>query len=439
MALSVRTAARIVAPALTALAVLVVSSAVPVAAQPISDQLDTVRKDLEEREALAAERDEQAASLMAEIRAIDGRLLRSGRSRNSLRSEEKRLEEEYELHLERIELLRSESQRARALLSKRLSSIYKRGRLGNNRALLQAAASSEPLRMARYLAAVSRSDTGALADYEAVSLRHEEAIRELDAKKESIEAKKAAFTDEQKRYEAARIEKTQLLARIETDREVERLKQEELVAAEIELREILAASPQPDLSDDDLDEDEAAALDDAETDEDGDASATPARDGSSKSVGNRGRPAFHAKANRSRRRATVTPFSERKGRLEAPLHGEIVARYGEEARNGARSPGVVVKAGRDVQVISIARGEVVFSAPFPGLGNTIIINHGDRYHTVYAKLEVLQHEVGDRVRANEIVGSVTPKEPLLHFELRAEGKPIDPSGWLDGGYSAFHP
>ncbi len=126
-----------------------------------------------------------------------------------------------------------------------------------------------------------------------------------------------------------------------------------------------------------------------------------------------------------------------KGELAAPVRGEILSTYGQKRASGRVQQGVLVRAGGDMQVASVAGGEIVFSGPFPGLGNTIIINHGDRFHTVYAHLDGLQHEVGERVRANEVVGTLASSEPVLHFELRAQGKAVDPTAWFAGGYSAF--
>lgn len=392
-------------------------------------RLSDVVKDREQAAVRAAERSARAGDLTEEVRALDARLLSAARKREALREEEEALEEEYELHLERIELIQSEYERARHLLSQRLTSIYKRGRLGNNRALLQAAASSEPLRMARYLAAVSRTDTSALDDYETVRRRHELAIRELDAKKQSIASKNASFEQEQSRYEQAREEKTILLARMEKDSQVDRSRREELLAVEAELRAIIEASSAPP----ELEADEARAGDEpddaAAADDDGEAAV--------ESPTNRQRPSFHSRANRRRRNKPREDFADRKGRLAAPVHGKVLSRYGEKRSSGRVVQGVLVRAGNDTQVASVGGGEIVFSGPFPGLGKTIIINHGDRYHSVYAQLDVLQHEVGERVRENQVVGSLSRTEPVLHFELRAEGKAVDPAGWLDGGYDAF--
>lgn len=398
------------------------------AAQEETQQLlDDVVRDRARAEALAAERSVREEGLLAEVRAIDSRLLNAGRKRQALQDDEADLEEEYALHLQRIDRIQAEYERARSLLSKRLTSIYKRGRLGSNRVLLQAAASSEPLRMARYLAAVSRSDSTLLGDYETVRRRHESALRELDDRKAGLAEKKDLLERERALYEKARADKTVLLASLEKDSDADRSRREELLAIENELREILESSALPSQSE----EEGRAQAEDADRNSGGDAvssNSDPTR---------RGRPRFGRATLRPRRRTEYPAFENMKGELAAPVRGEVLSTYGQKRASGRVQQGVLVRAGGDMQVASVAGGEIVFSGPFPGLGNTIIINHGDRFHTVYAQLDVLQHEVGERVRANEVVGTLAGSEPVLHFELRAQGKAVDPTAWFAGGYSAF--
>ena len=68
----------------------------------VADQLDDVRKDLRQQQAKEQERAERVEKLLDEIRALDSRLLKSGRNRTSLEGEETELEEEYRLHVERL-------------------------------------------------------------------------------------------------------------------------------------------------------------------------------------------------------------------------------------------------------------------------------------------------------------------------------------------------
>jgi septal ring factor EnvC (AmiA/AmiB activator) len=67
----------------------------------------------------------------------------------------------------------------------------------------------------------------------------------------------------------------------------------------------------------------------------------------------------------------------------------------------------------------------------------MIIDHGDAYYTVYAHMEEVLKAKGVPVRAGEIIATVgdsgSMEGPMLYFEVRHHGKPLDPMAWLKTG------
>ena len=68
----------------------------------------------------------------------------------------------------------------------------------------------------------------------------------------------------------------------------------------------------------------------------------------------------------------------------------------------------------------------------------MIIDHGEKYYTVYAHVQELFKKQGDLVETNEVVATVgdttaLSNETALYFELRHHGKPVDPLAWLNTG------
>ena len=82
----------------------------------------------------------------------------------------------------------------------------------------------------------------------------------------------------------------------------------------------------------------------------------------------------------------------------------------------------------------MAAGRVVFSDWLRGFGNLLIIDHGDGYMTLYGNNESLLRQVGDSVKSGDTVAAVGASggnsESGLYFELRHQGKPLDPLGWV---------
>jgi septal ring factor EnvC (AmiA/AmiB activator) len=370
-------------------------------APAVEEKLSEIRAGLAKHERIATEGEQKASKLLEDINKLDTRMLSSARRLDSLQAEEAALAEEHGARVRKLEGFEQERAAAEALLVKRLSSIYKRGRLGSNRALAQAATSTQPLRMARYLAAISQADKRAFKDFEDARVRHRDELQTVEEKHRRVGAKTQALAVEKQRYQSARKAKQALLTSIEKDIKASMVERERLAAVENELQRIIVASTRE---------------------------PEPATTGEPRSL----------VARLFGPRSDTKPFDELKGALAAPVKGQLLARYGSQDEGGPRSKGVLIKAGGDRQVATVGEGEVVFSGPFPGLGNTLIINHGGRYHSVYAHLGSIHHEVGEKVAQYEILGSLAPGDPTLHFEIRAEGKAVDPEPWFVGGYAAFN-
>jgi lipoprotein NlpD len=88
--------------------------------------------------------------------------------------------------------------------------------------------------------------------------------------------------------------------------------------------------------------------------------------------------------------------------------------------------------GQDVR--AAAAGRVVYSGSgIRGYGNLIIIKHGENLLSSYAhNRDSLVHE-GQEVSRGEVIGHMgegVPNKPVLYFEIRRNGKPVDPLGFL---------
>ncbi|MEO0132148.1 MAG: peptidoglycan DD-metalloendopeptidase family protein [candidate division WOR-3 bacterium] len=120
-----------------------------------------------------------------------------------------------------------------------------------------------------------------------------------------------------------------------------------------------------------------------------------------------------------------------KGKLPWPCVGEVVSFFGSfedpKYKTKIRNNGIDIKCGYDYPVKAIAPGKVVFASRFMGYGNTVILDHGEGYYTVYSNLSELNCAIDDKLESGDIVGR---SQDILHFEFRAEGKAVDPFQWL---------
>jgi septal ring factor EnvC (AmiA/AmiB activator) len=133
-----------------------------------------------------------------------------------------------------------------------------------------------------------------------------------------------------------------------------------------------------------------------------------------------------------------TAFEVLRGRLDLPVRGKIVAGFGKvqhpEFSAELFRKGIDIEAPLGDEIKAVAAGRVVFADRFTGYGNMIIVDHGERYFTVYAHLSSLLKKNGEPVRQGDPLGLVGDSDSLagtrLYFEIRKDGRPVDPSPWF---------
>ena len=115
-------------------------------------------------------------------------------------------------------------------------------------------------------------------------------------------------------------------------------------------------------------------------------------------------------------------------RLSYPAKGNITSEF-SESNKGIDIAG---KVGDPVQ--AAADGKVVYAGnSLRGYGNLVIVKHDNTYLTAYAHNSKLLVKEGDTVRKGQKIaemGDTDTTSPKLHFELRVNGKPVNPTPYL---------
>ena len=131
-------------------------------------------------------------------------------------------------------------------------------------------------------------------------------------------------------------------------------------------------------------------------------------------------------------------ISDKKGRLKLPLNGRILNKFGRKRVKEYDSyivyNGINLKAKKGSQVKAVFDGKVLYTGELEGYGNLVIVGHGKEYHSLYGHLDDIKVSVNKVVRAGEIIAlsgdSGSLEGETLYFELRKNGKPIEPVTWF---------
>lgn len=116
-------------------------------------------------------------------------------------------------------------------------------------------------------------------------------------------------------------------------------------------------------------------------------------------------------------------FVSLRGALAVPVSGDV--RFGA-AESGDGSLSIEVTPGTSVR--AVAPGRVVFADTQAGYGRLVIVDHGDRFYTVYGGLGALEVGVGDQVPRGARIGAVSGG--ALRFEVRRGTRTLEARAWL---------
>lgn len=131
------------------------------------------------------------------------------------------------------------------------------------------------------------------------------------------------------------------------------------------------------------------------------------------------------------------------GRLDWPVEGELVYRFGPQSfRDGTsiRYRGIGIRTPVGTPVRAVRAGMVVWSRPYGTYGPSVWIDHGGGFYTLYLHLSRVDVEQREVVVANQVVGLSggvgTDEGPHIEFQIRqmpanaATPIPLDPLNWL---------
>lgn len=155
-----------------------------------------------------------------------------------------------------------------------------------------------------------------------------------------------------------------------------------------------------------------------------------------------GRRSTHNRAKRSKsadktkhdRKRKWTKPSKRKYASKVkwtwPARGKIVHRF--STKHGKKGLGISGKRGQ--RIVAAAAGRVVYSGSgLRGYGKLIIIKHNDTYLSAYANNKNILVKEQQKVKSGEHIaamGSNGANKTILHFEIRKNGKPVNPIHYL---------
>lgn len=374
----------------------------------VKKQLQGVTKEIREKKQLINKTIQVESRVSGELARIEASLKEKEASLSSLDRDLSLAERGIEHTRREIDTVQREAEARRLLVQKRLVAIYKAGEVGNIRIFFSSESFPQMLENLRYMKAVLESDRRMVAAYNERLDRLKELKRRLDAEARRKEVLKSDVESRKRQIEEEKARRATLLLQIREDKKKYQASLRELEANSRRLQAIVERL-------------EAASR----------------KRYTQKDRKQRGKE--HAPvAEPSVPVPSTGGFASQKGRLSMPTQGRIVGSFGRhkhpEFNSYTNSNGIWIAASNGADVRAIYDGNVVFADYFKGYGNMVIVDHGGGFFSLYAHNSRVLKRAGAQVVRNEVLASVgdvdSTRGPVLYFEIRYQGKPIDPMPWV---------
>jgi septal ring factor EnvC (AmiA/AmiB activator) len=133
-------------------------------------------------------------------------------------------------------------------------------------------------------------------------------------------------------------------------------------------------------------------------------------------------------------------FEGQKGTLPKPAKGPVVKTFGltksPDQAYVVSNKGLFIAANPGSPVRAVFSGVVSFAGSLPGLGEVLILDHGDHYYTVYGNNANLSVQLGQEVAQAQVIAnsgrSSFDQQNGLYFEVRHFSEPYNPMEWVKG-------
>jgi murein hydrolase activator len=344
-------------------------------ARRVSDRLQSLQR---EADALAS----QERSLLVDLRKLEVEQSIKTEQLKQITAERENVARELGTIGNQIDALESQESVSRPLLEARMVELYKLGGGGYLRLLLDVSNLQEFGRAYRMVSALAAIDRQRALEHQQNLDRLKAARVQLENRRDDMTKLQKGAADARAAAERAAVARSNLIGQIDARRDLTAQLAGELQAAEQRLQQTLGAMG----------------------------------------------------ADSARASVDVLPIRPFRGDLDWPVAGRVLTRF---ASAGAMSTpvqnGVQIASSDDATVRAVHDGTVAFSGPFTGYGNLVIIDHGSNVYSLYGQLDGVSVSRGakvDRGQAIGTIGRILVGIPGLYFEMRVDGKPVDPLEWL---------
>lgn len=376
-----------------------------------NQRLESVRRSIEEQENRIAQQNRQRIELVKALKDQETEIanLLVSIEKNDLTL--KKLSQEITELIKQIEELNLKQQRQRDVLAKQLVNVFKIGKTSSLELVFLGEKSERNERIINYYGYINRAREELINDLKNTQSQLAEKKVSLLKKKSSKKALQDRQKQEQVGLEKNHQNRKKTISSLESSMQQNQQKLAQLRENETKLQAKIAQA-----------ERESQRIAEEE--------ARQAKDIQEKQKNAN----YTLNSDERALMARVSGIGKPQHQFNWPVNGNVKHRFGESLQGELYWKGLVIDAKEGVKVKAITDGRVLLASWLQGYGFVVALEHGKGDMSLYGYNQRVLVEVGDKIQTGQpiaIVGSSGGQNTSgLYFEIRRDGKALDPSGWL---------
>lgn len=363
--------------------------------EDLTNQLDSIQQQVNQQNAIKSDAETVIGSVSEQLRQIEGQLRQATTELNTITEQRVAVENDITLNERQLAEAQKRLEGREAVFYKRVRDIYINGRLSYLDVVIGSKDFSDFANRLEVLKRIIDSDINLISEIKKERAQIEAHKKKLEEDRAKlVELEKAALT-KQAEIEQKKAERNVVLQKAQNDRAVAMQAIEELNASSAQISAMLK-------------ERQAA------------------------------RAAAAAAAAQSAGQGSSYTWVQGTGQLGWPVSGEITSPYGYRVHpiwgTTIYHSGIDIGVDEGTPVHAADSGVIVWSGWMGGYGYAVVIDHGNGLSTLYGHNSELAVDEGQSVSKGQVVayaGSTgNSTGPHVHFEVRENGDPVDPMGYL---------
>ena len=391
----------------------------PVTARSADDnksQLQSIQQNIAEKEKIVKAQKVQRSKLLDQLQSQEKVIAQASRQLRETRNSLSALNNEITQLAASITRLEKQQQQQETLLSQQLDAAFRQGQHNGVQLLLSGEESQRNERILAYFGYLNDARQQSIEELQKTRQDLDQQRNALQQKQQQQKSLFAQQQSQQDKLQQASTARKKTLSALENSLEKDQADLVEMRQNESRLQDKIAKAER--------EARERAAREARE------AEKVRQRQAQAKSKGSNYQPTQSERELMAR----TGGLGRAGGQALWPVRGRVEHRFGEQLQGELRWKGLVIDAPEGTEVKAIADGRVLMADWLQGYGLVVVIEHGKGDMSLYGYNQSALVSVGAQVKAGQPVALVGTSggrgTPSLYFEIRRQGKAVNPLPWL---------